>query len=175
MELQAWENIAAVRFVISILCFTIPGMIRAVFYLREGSTMRVSFRMLQAARVESATMEFENGRERFSILPERELMVAILDDAIACYMSHMKAKSISGKTLFHEAENWFFTERGDWIFSFPNICHTVGLDPNYVRQGLLGAKKRAYSRGRAAKIYHLDGGGKPSASSHREVRLQRSL
>ena len=43
-----------------------------------------------------------------------------------------------GKTvkLFREAEEWIMRDDPSWLCSFVNICHVLGLDPDYVRTGL---------------------------------------
>jgi hypothetical protein len=96
--------------------------------------MRISFKMIEASR--------SGAPAKFQLLPEMDLMLAVLEDAIACYMNHLKPKSISGKTIFNDAERWFFDDAGDWIFSFASICDAVGLDADYLRQGLRDAKNR---------------------------------
>ncbi|HTM08700.1 MAG TPA: hypothetical protein VL754_09950 [Verrucomicrobiae bacterium] len=117
--------------------------------------MRVPFRLVQASHDGSGATEFfDVNRKKFPLLPEQDLMLAVLEDAIACYMNHLKPKSISSRALFEDAERWFFDAHGDWIFSFANICHTVGLDPNYVRRGLLSARQKIFG-GRSAKLYRL--------------------
>lgn len=118
--------------------------------------MRIPFRVIQASHDGSGATEFfDVNKKRFPLLPEQDLMLAVLEDAIACYMNHLKPKSMSGRALFEDAERWFFNEGGDWIFSFANICQTVGLDPNYVRRGLLSARRKMFV-GRPAKLYRLN-------------------
>jgi len=46
------------------------------------------------------------------------------------------------KHLFHEAENWILAENSDWLCSFENICTALGLDPNYIRHGLVQGKEK---------------------------------
>jgi hypothetical protein len=69
--------------------------------------------------------------------PEKKLMFAILEDAISCYQSNLTAHSVRGKRFFEETQNWIVTVGSDWIFSFDNVCEALGLNPQYVRQGLL--------------------------------------
>lgn len=94
-------------------------------------------------------------------------MIAVLGDAIDCYMNHLNPKSISGKGLFDNAEKWFFNENEEWLFSFVNICQTIGLDPNYLRRGLLAAKTAALGRQPPARIYRFEPRQRPpSAEAH---------
>ena len=38
--------------------------------------------------------------------PEEKLMLAVLDDAIACFQKYAFARDRKGKVLFQEAEEW---------------------------------------------------------------------
>jgi hypothetical protein len=69
--------------------------------------------------------------------PEKKLMFAILEDAINCYQSNLTAHSVRGKRFFEETKSWIVAVGSDWIFSFENVCEALGLNPQYVRQGLL--------------------------------------
>ena len=57
----------------------------------------------------------------------RELMLAVLEDAIACFES-------TNASLVQEAEEWI-NSNDDGIFSFNNVCETLGLDPDRLRKG----------------------------------------
>ena len=74
---------------------------------------------------------------------EQALMLATLEDAIACFQKYALARGGKGIALFQEAEDWILDESSDWLFSFENVCEVLGLNPKYVRQGLLEWKKRA--------------------------------
>ena len=41
------------------------------------------------------------------------------------------------KRLFQEAEDWILENDSESFFSFENICETLQLHPDYIRQGLL--------------------------------------
>ncbi|MFQ5850072.1 MAG: hypothetical protein ACE5JU_05720 [Candidatus Binatia bacterium] len=85
---------------------------------------------------------YEIFRRETHLEPEKKLMLAVLDDAIACFQNYMFARDGKGESLFHEAEDWILDENSDWLFSFEHICEGLGLDPRYVRQRLLGWKKK---------------------------------
>jgi hypothetical protein len=87
--------------------------------------------------------------------PEEKLMLAVLEDAIACFQKYAFARTRQGKVLFQEAEYWVQDTNSHWPFSFANVCETLGFAPDYLRQGL-GQWKGARLEGRAkAKIYQL--------------------
>ncbi len=69
---------------------------------------------------------------------EQELMLAVLEDAVTCFQVHFAAQDKIKTRLFREAEEWILLqEKSDWLFSFDNICEILGLDPGYIREGLL--------------------------------------
>ena len=52
------------------------------------------------------------------------------------------------KKLFQEAEDWILAKNADWPFSFDNICESLQLNPDYIRQGLLiwkESKRKSHS------------------------------
>ena len=69
---------------------------------------------------------------------EKSLLSAILDDAVQEYRKYSEAHNAEGKKRFREARDWIIREGKDWIFSFDTICDILGLDPDYVRRGVLG-------------------------------------
>jgi hypothetical protein len=83
--------------------------------------------------------------------PESLLMFAVLEDAISCFQQYAWASSRCGKALFREAENWLMVEKSDRLFSFENVCEVLGLDPAYIRAGLM--RWRSQSSGPPAKTH----------------------
>ena len=84
---------------------------------------------------------FDNFRGKVQSEPEKRLMLAVLDEALACYQKHFPSRGGRGLRLFRETEEWIFREESERAFSFVNICEVVGFDPQYVRQGLLRWKE----------------------------------
>lgn len=68
--------------------------------------------------------------------PEKDLLIAILQDAIYDYRKYRRARDPEGKGHFREAQKWIMAGGNNWIFSFNNICELLGLDPDYIRRGL---------------------------------------
>ena len=93
-----------------------------------------------------AAQYFGNLRRKTLLEPEKRLMLAILEDAINCYQNNLWAQRSRARRLFTEAEEWILDKGSDWIFSFRNICETVGLNPEYVRQGLLRWKEKKIAK-----------------------------
>ena len=65
----------------------------------------------------------------------KALMLALLEDAIACFQGYFFKPSRASEMLFQEAEEWI-NSNDDELFSFNNICETLGLDPKNLRKGL---------------------------------------
>ena len=72
---------------------------------------------------------------------EQRLMLAILESAVEDFQKYVLARKPSGKKLFQQAEEWFLEKDSDELFSFKNICETLQLHPDYIRQGLMGWKE----------------------------------
>ena len=68
---------------------------------------------------------------------EERLMLAVLESAVEDFQKYVLARKPRGKKLFQEAEEWFLEKNSDELFSFENICETLQLHPDYIRQGLL--------------------------------------
>ena len=71
------------------------------------------------------------------IAPEKELMLAVLADAVECFCKYSGSRDGVGTRLFREAHEWIFTEDEEEAFSFRNVCDALNLDPGYVRRGIL--------------------------------------
>jgi hypothetical protein len=78
--------------------------------------------------------------------PEKKLMVAILEDAITCFQDNVLVESGKRKKLFDEAEAWLFQEGSTWIFSFRNVSELLGVDPEYLRGGLMRWREKQLAR-----------------------------
>jgi len=86
---------------------------------------------------------------------EEGLMLAVLEDAIETFRMYVLAENKRGKRLFQEAEEWILEKDSDWFFSFENICGVLGLEPNYLRVGLMRWKEARLKGRPEAKLYPL--------------------
>src|SRR6202008_170740 len=68
---------------------------------------------------------FENFRRKVQTEPEKRLLLAVLEDALACYQKHFSSRGGRGMRLFRETEEWIFREDSTRPFSFTNICEVV--------------------------------------------------
>lgn len=107
----------------------------------------------------------ETTKRKVPLEAEKRLMLAVLEDAIFCFQKYCDARSRKEQRLFSDSEAWI-VECGDgWIFSFENICETIGLDPNYMRRGLMQWKQSM--QGRAHPDPNPPRGGKRSLQKNR--------
>jgi hypothetical protein len=91
-------------------------------------------------------------KRRFHLDPERVLMLAVLQDAVICFQEHVSAKCKRKQSLHREAEDWISNSDRSYLFSFENVCESLGFDANYMRDGLLRWKrKRENGRENAAR------------------------
>jgi hypothetical protein len=84
-----------------------------------------------------ATAQFEDTIHRATPLePEKKLLLAVLEDAVMCFQDNLFARERKKRQLFEETEEWIFTERSERLFAFEGLCHSLNLDPHYIRHGL---------------------------------------
>lgn len=96
---------------------------------------------------------FGNSRGGVRQEPEYRLVLAILEDAIHCFMKYCFAGDGAGRELFEDARAWIDSEDRTWPFSFENVCAIVGVEAVFVREGLhRWAKEQAEKRQRAKVV-----------------------
>lgn len=98
--------------------------------------MKESLLSILGSDVLAAEQFAETFRRNEHLEPEKALLLAVLEDAVDCFLQYHTAEDRIGKSRFQEAEEWI-TQRGeDWFFSFENVCNLLGLSPEYLRRGL---------------------------------------
>jgi len=106
-------------------------------------------------------------RARDSLGPEKRLILAVLEEAIRCLQKFISAGGRRHRALFRDAEEWIMEENSDWPFSFENSCLALGLNPGYLRRGVLcGRGKKIAQRQNRKNRYYLQ--------SHDDQRCKRS-
>lgn len=87
-----------------------------------------------------------------SVDPEKRLMAAVLMDAIKTFLKYRGSKDPRESVVYQETREWLFGEEDhDWLYSFPNICLTLNLDVDRVREKLQAIARRA-RRKRAEQV-----------------------
>ena len=85
---------------------------------------------------------FDNFRRKTHLEPEKQLLLAVLEDGINTFRDNVFAQGEKNKRLFKEAEEWITATEDDGVFSFVMICDTLGINAEYVRRGLLRWKQK---------------------------------
>ena len=85
------------------------------------------------------TAQFYNTTRRtYHAEPELSLMAAILEDAVATLTTDPRRCTNQRRRDFADALDWIArSEESGWLFSFANICQSLGIDPVHLRRGLL--------------------------------------
>src|SRR5271168_2965860 len=80
-------------------------------------------------------------RRNHVIEGELKLLLAVLEDAIRCYLRNVNSRDGERRRDFVEVRSWF--EAGDRagaarpdIFSFDNLCAALGIEPRYLLERL---------------------------------------
>jgi len=73
---------------------------------------------------------------RDALSGERRLMLAILEEAVGTFQRYFEDPTRRGRRLFEEAREWIDSDDTSRMLAFLPICDLVGIDPDYLRQGL---------------------------------------
>ena len=74
--------------------------------------------------------------------PEKQLLLAILEDALACYRKNIFARTAKKRTVYRDAEEWIFATDDERFLGFESVCGALGIEPSYLRRGLVEWKRR---------------------------------
>jgi hypothetical protein len=91
----------------------------------------------------------EGRRKNEALEPVKRLMLAVLTDAVRCYQVGFDAQKVSRRRAFREAAEWLFRMKPDGPFSFENVCCTLDIAPDYLRDAL---RKWQAQRVRGARV-----------------------
>jgi hypothetical protein len=69
-------------------------------------------------------------------MPEKRLLLAVLEEAVGTYQRNVMATDRRGRALFADVEAWFASDDSRWPCSFGAICDAIGLNTAYLRSGL---------------------------------------
>lgn len=83
----------------------------------------------------------ETIHRKVALEPERHLMLAVLEDAVVCFQKNLYSRTAKKRTEFEEAEAWILNQDDKALFSFESVCNILGIEPGYLRRGLMQWKK----------------------------------
>ena len=91
-----------------------------------------------AARSTSGAAELERCyHNRWINEPERNLMLAVLEDAIRCFLGYRDGDtSARNRLAYADARDWINSQSRYSIFAFRNLCEIIGIDPDSLRREL---------------------------------------
>jgi hypothetical protein len=81
--------------------------------------------------------------------PEKRLQLAVLQDALLTFHRLLGVDGARSRRLFAEVDAWFAPDEANGPFTFVTVCHTLNLDPDYIRRGL--GRWRADANGAARR------------------------
>jgi hypothetical protein len=118
---------------------------------------------------------FQSLRSKGQYDGERRLMIAILEDAVNCFMKQLHATDPKARQLYLDADEWISAADPTWFFSFENVCNTLDLNPEYLREGLIkwrdAQRKRVAEGPGDAKPDSEQREGEEAPRDHGELRL----
>jgi len=76
----------------------------------------------------------------------RDLMLAVLEDAIRTYLTNRMGKTARHRRLFDEVKGWIDTRGGQDPFSFETICETFDIDPDDLRRQISNLSPENFRR-----------------------------
>jgi len=78
---------------------------------------------------------------------ETRLMVAVLADAIHCYLRDLDATAVTQRIELAELQRWFNARDERNVFGFQNLCEVLEIDADRLRKSLRAeARQRRLSR-----------------------------
>jgi len=79
---------------------------------------------------------FDRIKTEGSSQPEKRLMLAVMEDAIATFQKSVYGATRRQRRLLKETEDWIGSADTGWPFSFENICAALDIESTYLRTGL---------------------------------------
>jgi hypothetical protein len=95
---------------------------------------------------------YDGRRDDSEIRPVKRLMLAVLEDALRCFQNNATAVGGIRKRLFKEAEEWLCGSGGQGPFSFDTVCETLGIEPQFLRRGLIDWRNQQLNGGALRKL-----------------------
>ena len=71
---------------------------------------------------------FDRIRSEESAQPEKRLMLAVMENAIATFQHSISGATRRQRRLLKETEEWMYSGDTSWPFSFENICALLGIE-----------------------------------------------
>ena len=66
----------------------------------------------------------------------KQLMLAVLVDALHCLQIGERSRNGHQRQAFAEADVWIADRKGGGPFAFETVCETLGINPDWLRENL---------------------------------------
>src|SRR5262245_35107880 len=117
----------------------------------------------------AAAQHASTAKRTYPLHPELRLLAAVLEDAVATLTTDQRRCSSRQRRDYRETLRWINAgEDNDWVFSFSSVCEALGLDPNFLRAGLL----RKVGAGNGSPTAPAKAKGRHHSSRRKVVRLR---
>lgn len=89
-----------------------------------------------------ATHEFIENSKSSYFIPEQNLALAILEEALDTFektgpdVLNRKKPNLKNRASYQEVHDWFFERGMSGVFTFDSVCGYINVDPDYMRRGL---------------------------------------
>ena len=67
------------------------------------------------------------------IEPERALAAGVLRQAANDLRRFRESEDAIGREMYWDARSWFLSNDTEWPYSFLNVCHSLGIAPENIR------------------------------------------
>ncbi len=75
--------------------------------------------------------------------PERSLMLAVLEEAMHCFLKYGTAEG-KARVVYEEARDWFESGAHTRLYDFENVCDVLGIDASWLRRRLHALRARRH-------------------------------
>ncbi|MFZ0658223.1 MAG: hypothetical protein WBE78_15030 [Candidatus Binataceae bacterium] len=96
--------------------------------------------------------QFHSARRDHRFEGERNLLFAILEDAVRCYLDNCNDRTALKRIQYVEAHDWIFSIKDRGPFSFVSVCENLDIEPDSLRVGLRRQHGRIRSAHRTASV-----------------------
>ena len=90
-----------------------------------------------------------------TLVPEKRLMLAVLEDAIASFQRNFIQPRQVDEGSEGDVESWLDSDDMSWPFSFASICEALDMEPEYLRRGLRNWRDRTASQNVSGQVYRF--------------------
>jgi hypothetical protein len=96
---------------------------------QHGNDSRPPLRSLASLDKEFAVASDKSN----AIEPERALAAGVLRQAASDLRRFRESEDAVGREMYSDARSWFNSDDSEWPYSFINVCHSLGIAPENIR------------------------------------------